>query len=319
MLVLARFADRGPFSAACLAAVLLLSALLVPVLLLAANGTSLLAVVILFVSMGCLVASAAVVSFVALKHGEQATIRVTASCLLMLFLVSMVITGAGFRVPLLAGVLWLPAIVASVVLARTVNFNFAVFAVMACGMLSLVLISLALGDSTAFWRSMLAERISPAEMSRMLEAYPEAGEAQLEGFIDLMAQSMNSAVGVMLMSIALSALCLARYWQGCLQNPGGFQKEFHALRFGRNMTLVGVGLLLLSVALGGEIFRSLTTVVIFGLAIQGIAVVHALVKQRGMHRFWLHSMYVLMILPHTLWLLAALGVADNFVSLRRTS
>ena len=119
------------------------------------------------------------------------------------------------------------------------------------------------------------------------------------------------------MSVALGALFLARSWQAGLFNPGGFQKEFHALSLGRNAALVCVLVIVLSVVQNGQLAGAVAFVVIFAFFIQGLAVSHSLVKQRGMHRFWLYGIYVLLFIPHTMLLLAALGLADNMFRLRR--
>jgi uncharacterized protein YybS (DUF2232 family) len=142
-------------------------------------------------------------------------------------------------------------------------------------------------------------------------------EEQQEAFIDAMARMMTGALGVSVMSIALGALFLARSWQAGLFNPGGFQKEFHSLSLGRNAALICVLIIGLAIVVGGQVASAIAMVVIFGFFVQGLAVTHALVKQRGMHRYWLHGVYVLLLLPHTLLLLAALGLADNLFSLRR--
>ena len=142
-------------------------------------------------------------------------------------------------------------------------------------------------------------------------------EEQLEEFITAMANMMTWSTGISVMSVALGALFLARSWQAGLVNPGGFQKEFHELALGRNAALLCLLIIVLSMFMGSQVSIAIAVVVIFAFFIQGLAVAHALVKQRGMHRFWLHGIYVLMLLPHTLLLLAALGLADNMFSLRR--
>ena len=81
MINLARIADRGPLVAGALAATLLLGALWIPVLLVSglSGGAVLMAS---FASMYFLICSAAVVAFVALRHGEIAAFKVVGGCLL---------------------------------------------------------------------------------------------------------------------------------------------------------------------------------------------------------------------------------------------
>ena len=52
--------------------------------------------------MACLIASAAVVAFVALRHGEFSALRVTGGCLLLLVFVSLFLYGTAAHIPLIA-------------------------------------------------------------------------------------------------------------------------------------------------------------------------------------------------------------------------
>jgi len=315
MIGLARIADKGPLIAAGLAALLLLSALWMPVLLGGGVSPGLL-VVASFISMACLIASAAVVAFVALRHGEMSALRVVGGCLLLLIVVSMALYQSAVHVPLVATVFWLPAIIAAVVLARSVKLNYAVIAIVVCGVIAVIGLTLVIGDSTNFWRSQFANSGAIA-ITQDSSGSVALTEEQREAFIETMARMMTGAMGVSVMSIALGALFLARYWQAGLFNPGGFQKEFHTLSLGRNAALVCVLVIAVAIGQGGQTAGAIAMVVIFAFFIQGLAVTHALVKQRGMHRYWLHGIYVLLVLPHTLLLLAALGLADNLFRLRR--
>ena len=317
MIGLARVADRGPLVAAGLAAALLLAALWMPVILGGGVSPGLL-VFASFLSMFFLVSSAAVVAFVALRHGEVSAMQVVGGCLLLLVVVSMVLYQSAVHVPMVASVFWLPAIIAAVVLARTVKLDYAVLAIVICGVVAVTGLTLIIGDSAEFWRSQFAD----TGTDRIADGNASAGaagltEEQREAFISAMARMMTGAMGVSVMSVALGALFMARYWQAALFNPGGFQQEFHALSLGRNTALACVVVIAMAIVQGGQLAGAIAMVVIFAFFIQGLAVVHALVKQRGMHRYWLHGIYVLLLLPHTLLLLAALGLADNLFRLRR--
>lgn len=312
MIGLAKIADRGPFVAAALAAALLLLALWLPALVAAGNMSGLL-ILASMASMFFLIASAAVVAFVALRHGELSAVQVVGGCLVMLIVVSIVLYQSPIHVPLVATVFWLPAIIAAIVLARSVKLDYAVLSIIACGVVVVIGLSLITGDSTEFWRSQFGGAVMEGDA-----ASATLSVEHQEAFMDTMARMMTGALGVSVVSIALGALFLARSWQAGLFNPGGFQKEFHALSLGRNAALVCVLIVALAIFMGGQLAGAIAMVVIFAFFVQGLAVTHALVKQRGMHRYWLHGIYVLLLLPHTLLLLAALGLADNLFSLRRS-
>lgn len=311
MINLAKIADRGPLVAAGLAATLLLAALWIPVFL--AGGVSGGAVIMAsMLSMWFLVCSAAVVAFVALRHGVMSATQVVGGCLILLIVLSAVLYQSVVQVPLIATVFWLPAVLAAVVLARSVKLNFAVLTIVACGVVTVLGMTLVLGDTTEFWRSQFADTGAV-----VVGAEQDGLEEQREAFIEGIARMMTGAMGVSVMIVALGALFLARSWQAGLFNPGGFQKEFHALSLGKNAALVCVLVIVLSVVQSGQLAGAIATVVIFAFFVQGLAVSHSLVKQRGMHRYWLYGIYVLLVIPHTMLLLAALGLADNIFRIRR--
>ena len=311
MINLAKIADRGPLVAAGLAATLLLAALWIPVFL--AGGVSGGAVIMAsMLSMWFLVCSAAVVAFVALRHGVMSATQVVGGCLILLIVLSAVLYQSVVQVPLIATVFWLPAVLAAVVLARSVKLNFAVLTIVACGVVTVLGMTLVLGDTTEFWRSQFADTGAV-----VVGAEQDGLEEQREAFIEGIARMMTGAMGVSVMIVALGALFLARSWQAGLFNPGGFQKEFHALSLGKNAALVCVLVIVLSVVQSGQLAGAVATVVIFAFFVQGLAVSHSLVKQRGMHRYWLYGIYVLLVIPHTMLLLAALGLADNIFRIRR--
>jgi len=232
MIALARIADRGPLSSATLAAVLLLGALWVPALM-ASGGSAGLALFASFFSMAALIASAAVVAFVALRHGELQALRVSGGCLLLLVVVSLVLYGTAVHIPMIATVFWLPAVIAAFVLARSVKLDYAVLTIVACGVASVVLLARFMGDTTAFWRSQFGDLGTSAAMATGPGAPAVITEEQREEFITTMAGLMTAAMGISVMTVALGALFVARSWQAQLFNPGGFQKEFHELSYGR--------------------------------------------------------------------------------------
>lgn len=315
MIALARIADRGPLTAAVLAAVLLLCALWVPILMMAGGGSAVLIFLGGSLSMVCLVASAAVVAFIALRHGELSALKVAGGCLLLLILVSSLLYGSAFHIPSVALIYWLPAIVAAFVLARTVRLDFAVLSIVAFGVIAVFAFFAIVGDTEQFLQAQFATAAGSVENSQA--GTLALSEEQQQNLVASIARTIPGAFGVSVMIVALGALFLARSWQAKLVNPGGFQKEFHGLKLGRSACLAGVLVILLANLQGGQLAIAISMVIIFGLFLQGLAVAHALVKQRGMHRYWLQGLYVMIfLLPHTFLLLAALGLADNLFSLR---
>ena len=316
MIMLARIADRGPMSAAVLAAGLLMAPVWLALLFVTGGASGLVLLVGMFAMLST-VASAAVVTFVALRHGEIAAVKVFAACLLMLLVVSLTMKGSAFQIPLIAVTVWLPPIFAGFVLTRTVSMALAVITVGACSALAFLIIAMVIGDTTEFLRLQFNEIKAAAASEGVTAALPPMSEAQMEQFLVTLNSRIISSLAISVVSFSIGALFLARYWQARLFNPGGFQKEFHQLSLGRNVAVVCLVITGVCLIIGGDVPRAVALVFVCVLAIQGLAVVHALVKQRSMHRFWLHGIYMMVLMTPVLLLLAALGLADNVIALRQ--
>ena len=148
-------------------------------------------------------------------------------------------------------------------------------------------------------------------------------ETQLESFMEWANEIFKvSLFGNMLilvgMGVAINAvigLIIARWWQALLYNPGGFQKEFHALKLDK---MLGVSCLIL--ALIGSVINSgfwtWLQLASLPLLFCGISVVHFTVKFLNLRKFWLGLMYVSMLLGPMSVLLSGLGSADSLLNLR---
>jgi len=302
MLGIARLAEKGPFSAAAVAATLLVFGLLLTALL----------PIGLLIAMGLMAASGAVIAFVILCHGEQAGLKTAGISTLLLIVVSIGVFRSPIQIPLFELVFWVPAAVAAAILVRSVRLDLAVVAIAGCGLIAVLGMHWFAGD-TAQWRAQLAELLMRTSSEQSDIFTPE----QIDALTGSMANIRTGAMGVSVMTFAFAGLFLARYWQAALFNPGGFQKEFHALRLGQFVALACVVIIALALVVGGSLWSAFAMVALFALFIQGLAVCHSLVKQRGLSHGWLVGIYVLLLLPHTVLLLGALGLADNLFRLRR--
>jgi len=121
----------------------------------------------------------------------------------------------------------------------------------------------------------------------------------------------------MMMMTGLGSVFLARSWQAQLFNPGGFQQEFHKLRLGKTVSLGVLVVTGLSLLAEWTFLSDVVVVLLAAVMIQGLAVLHGIVKIRGMSAGWLTGTYLMMILPHTSALVGALGIADNWLNIRQ--
>ena len=310
MLGIARLALRGPVIAAGLAAVLLLGS---PFPLLAIG---LLAAPLSYLM---LVSSGAIMTLVMMRLGEQPALRTFLLGAALLLLVALA-TGAGFTQPLMsAGLFWGVAVGAGWVLRTTVRLDLALLLVAGVVALGLLLVFVFVGDPSELWRETLGDMLTKmAEISANqggVENPLLPGEQEQSRVVDTMATLMTGGAASTVFLVASASTLLARSWQASLFNPGGFQPEFHQLSFGRPASIAGAAIIGAAYVTGWPLLIALAMLVAAIFLFQGLAVAHALVKIHGMNRGWLIGVYILLM--QILVLLAALGLLDNWVNMRR--
>ena len=113
------------------------------------------------------------------------------------------------------------------------------------------------------------------------------------------------------------ALVLARYWQAALYNPGGFGREFRALRLPKQTMAVLVTVMVVAPFIGPQ-FIVLASASSLVLVLAGIALMHGLVAQGRLAGFWLVGMYVTLPLIMQLIypLLVVLAIVDSLIDFR---
>ena len=150
----------------------------------------------------------------------------------------------------------------------------------------------------------------------LLNAVKSQGQdAQLS--IALSESMLLGLVATILAIGSIMSLMLARWWQAGVQNPGGFQKEFHGFSIDAKIAVILIVILVV-----GQFFSQSAQIWVdiaaLPLIIAGIALVHFAVKLFGQGRQWLAFLYVGMIMvgkPVTL-LLVVLGLTDSLIDLR---
>jgi hypothetical protein len=116
------------------------------------------------------------------------------------------------------------------------------------------------------------------------------------------------------MLIVISCMFLARYWQALLYNPGGFQQEFHELRFDWRLMLVWFAVLL-GAAAGISPLSAWLPMFCMVPILNALAVVHRVVAVRNMGTTWLVLAYVLLFIAAPAFIL--LGFVDSVVDIRK--
>lgn len=238
-------------------------------------------------------------------------IAAVVTMLVGLFATGDVAIGLGF-----AAVVWGPAWLVATVLQRTVSLPLAVTAAAGLGMLLILGIHAAVADPAAFWESLLGPLFAAALEQQGGGVDPSAEEA-----MQALAGVMTGALGAgVTLSLALT-LFLARWWQAMLQKPGGFGAEFHALRLDDRLAWVALAVAVAGAVLPagpGVVAGHLTLVLVVLYLLQGVAVVHGAAGARGLGWQWLVLLYALLLLvPYTIPVVAALGFLDTWLDVRR--
>ena len=214
----------------------------------------------------------------------------------------------------------LPVILLAQVLRRTESQGATLAAAGAMGALVLAGIHLLTADPVTWWRMKLerfvAQPIRDANPDLAPEMLEQLDEAMAGMSMLMLSLPAATVIGAMLI------LWLARWMHASLDNPGGFGKEFRALRMDRGVAYAGVALALLAILAGnfaGGLFRGLLVLVIIMYTIQGIALVHAVVHKRGASIAWLAAVYagIVIIPPAAILGLALSGFSDTWFDFRR--
>lgn len=148
------------------------------------------------------------------------------------------------------------------------------------------------------------------------EALPQIeGKPVIPG--ELIGPVLVASTAVMLQLFSVLALMLARYWQAALYNPGGFGREFRALKLPRAVMLALVATMVLGPFIGPQ-FIVLASASSLVLVLAGIALMHGLVAQGRLAGFWLVGMYVTLPLIMQLIypLLVVLAIVDSLIDFR---
>lgn len=199
------------------------------------------------------------------------------------------------------------------VLRASVSWARVLLASVGLGVLYGVLIDALFGETVARNAAELLEL-----MPQMLgDAYQQMGADEKARIAALLTPVLTGLMAALLQALCLLGLLLARYWQALLYNPGGFGREFRAIRLPAPLAvalLVGVFLL---PGMGTEL-AMLTPLCSVPLAFAGVALVHGLVAQQSLARFWLVGLYVSLLLFMQLVypLLVVLAVVDSLFDFR---
>jgi len=202
---------------------------------------------------------------------------------------------------------------AATVLRATVSLPMALLASTASGVVTAIMM-LTLGEAQMaaimevlqqFINSVQTQSVQNGANAEMVQKIAVPSNADVAGLIGI-----SNAI-----SVAIS-LMLARWWQALLYNPGGFQQEFHQLRF-TPIFSVGLFVTALILANAGEQFRVWVYFPLIPLMFAGFGLVHGAVGKKGLPRGALVFAYGLWLMLDPARILLVLAtIADSFVDFR---
>ena len=209
--------------------------------------------------------------------------------------------------------LWLPVWALAVMLRNSGSPALTVTTAGLMGLAILIGLKVGVADPAAYW----AELMEPVRKGQI-----EGGiltDAEGQALILEVARWMTGAFAATFYFQALLALFLGRWWQSLLYNPGGFGAEFRDLRLGKGLGVLGLALMAFILVMGENQWAADLLILITPLfLLQGLALIHWLVKAMQANRGWLIGLYALFLLalPHAQVLTAGLGLADIWVNVR---
>jgi len=259
--------------------------------------------------------SSAVVALVTLRKGWRDGLIIIAGAAVAMAAFAGLTPLDPVHAVLLAGVIWLPVWMLSLVLRQTVSLSVTVSVAALVGCVIVVGVYLGMNDPAQTWRDILDQLVEQAQQ--------QSGQAAADVFGKLLMSLAPHMTGMLAAALVLGLILsvfLARWWQALLYNPGGFGREFHGLRLGRNFALLAMGALAVNMIASGwieEVAGNAMIVIVAAYLLHGLGMVHGIVAAKGIHVGWLIALYaVTLVLPQSSLFLAAAAFVDSWMDIR---
>ncbi|OEY66772.1 DUF2232 domain-containing protein [Marinobacter sp. X15-166B] len=169
----------------------------------------------------------------------------------------------------------------------------------------------------------------PALYPGLLDQLVNAGVQFYEQYNADLARSMGSSLEVVIrqtmeatmagsfLVTGMAMTMLARSWQAGIDNPGGFRREFHALRLS-----VPIATLCVATTLVGPYLGLSPVLLVWAgglpLLVAAVALVHGVIGRKNMGVQWLVLFYIALLLlgPSLMFLLLVLAYVDSWLNIR---
>lgn len=259
--------------------------------------------------------SAAIVVLATLRQGWHEGMLVVAASAISAALLGGMVFGMPVMLAVMGLSLWLPAFGFAVVLGFTRSLRVVLEAAVLGGAAIVLLQYAFAADPVTFWAEMLNELVG-----QQLLTTAEVDEARVNELVASLAAWMPGGLGASWFLGNTLAIMLALMWDARLDGRR-FADEFEALRFSYWLALVVPVLMLVGVVLNGgqpNLFGQMFVIGIALYLIQGLAMVHGLLRMNKSAQHWLFGLYFLLIFaaPHSATAIALAGYADAWINFR---
>ena len=254
----------------------------------------------------------AVIGLATLRYGTAEGVRVLAGSAVVFAVAMWALVGSIVPALIFVVVTGLPAFALCALLRATASQGLVLMAATLVTGAAIVMLYLAVPDPAEWWLDVFA-----AFLVTGTEGVDPRGFEQL-------AELLRTVVTGLPIAVMVTSICivyLARWAHAGLDNPGGFGREFRALRVGRRFA-TGAGvvalLALFAAPRSAGIGHDLLMLIMAACTIQGIAMVHGLVALRGGARGWIVAMYasLLLVTPAAVLALSVAGLSDAWLDYR---
>lgn len=180
-----------------------------------------------------------------------------------------------------------------------------------------VVFSVVLGTAFGPQIEMLAQALIKVMPSLLGEVYQKMSVGEQARFASLIAPILTGLIAALLQIVSVLSLIVGRYWQALLYNPGGFGREFRAIRIPLGPAMLLLAGMVVTPNFGVQM-SMLVPLCSVPLVFAGLALIHGLVAQKRLARFWLVGLYVTLLLFMQLIypLLVVLAIVDSLIDFR---
>lgn len=256
--------------------------------------------------------SIGMVVLAALRGPARDGLLVVGGAVLALAVLQLFMPGAITLAVVTAAVYWLPGVALAQVLARTGSLALCLQLLTLVGLAAVLAFWLIVDQPARWWLPVLEEHLAP-----LLQARDQAFD--MATLLPALAQFLTGmVVAAWVVTMALG-LMIGRWWQGLLAEAATVGAEFRNHRQGLLVGGVAALVFLAAGLTGYTLLQNLVVVLIAVFVLQGLALTHWVVHQRGLSGGWLLAVYLVLPFgaPWSMVVLAAVGFMDNWMNLRR--